>query len=146
MSRLVRANLIKVLRSGCILTEKGEGLWAELRSRLAGKARISGVGVPLGEHGFAILVRQGARRVRLGVEQRDEAIRAGAQGAIILVYQGGRLRMPGVSEDVSVDYPDLFGEVMSALGPREGDAVVIAYADDPLTAEYGALAAALSLL
>ncbi|RLI07808.1 hypothetical protein DRO32_03320 [Candidatus Bathyarchaeota archaeon] len=63
-----------------------------------------------------------------------------------LVVKGGKLRMPGVSEDVSADFPDLFEAVMRSLAPSEGDAVVVAYADDPLAAEYGALAAALSLL
>jgi len=146
LKRLMNANLVRTSPSGCMLTEEGMALWAELNARLAVRKPLEYRATSLGEHGFAVLVRDGAKKVRLGVEQRDEAVRAGARGALILVAEGGKLKMPGVSDDVRADYPELFEEIINAIGPSDGDAIVIAYADDPLVAEYGALAAALSLL
>ena len=146
LGKLAEHELVRSTRRGCELDERGRELWASLASKLAKRAKISGTPVLAHPHGFAILVKGAAEKVRLGVEQRDEAIRAGARGAVTLVLKDGKLRMPGVSDDVSHDYPDLFRAVMQELGPQEGDAVVIAYADEALAAEYGALAAALSLL
>ena len=146
LKKLVSADLVRTSRSGCVLTEEGMALWTELNARLAKRSPIARSAISLGAHGFAILVRDGAKKVRLGVEQRDEAVRAGAKGALVLIAEEGRLKMPGVSDDIRADYPDLFEEVAKSLEPEEGDAIVIAYADDPLVAEYGALAAALSLL
>ncbi len=146
LSRLGGCGLIRASRKGCELAGKGRELWRAIRSKLANETPIGKTTASPCEHCFAILVRQAAEKVKLGVEQRDEAIKAGARGALTLVVKGGKLRMPGVSEDVSADFPDLFEAVMRSLAPSEGDAVVVAYADDPLAAEYGALAAALSLL
>jgi len=145
LKRLLRAGLVRTSRSGCEITEEGRALWEELRRKLARIASVRWTG-ELGQYGVAVLVKGGASKVRLGVEQRDEAIRAGAKGALVLVLEGGRLRMPGVSEDIRVDYPELFEEITTSLEPEEGDAVVVAYADDAVSAEYGALAAALDLL
>jgi len=147
LNRLIKHGLVRTTRQGCELAERGRELWGELSSHMAKMAELGGPALPPPyTHGFAILVKRAAGKVRLGIEQRDEAIRAGARGAITLVLEGGRLRMPGVSEDVSADYPGLYRAVAESLRPDEGDVVIIAYAEDLLAAEYGALAAALSLL
>jgi len=144
IGKLSKHGLVEVTRRGCSLTERGKALWKEICSKLPKMTEIKAIPVP--GKGFAVLVRGEARNVRLGINQRDEAVRAGARGAMILVFEQGKLRMPGVSEDVSVDFPELFEEVMSVLEPKEGDVVVVAFADSDLIAEYGALAAALSFL
>jgi len=51
-----------------------------------------------------------------------------------------------ISEDVSKDFPEAYRQVMETLRPQEGDAIVIGSADEPKKAEYGALAAAWTLL
>ena len=143
LSRLSGAGLIEVSRRGCRLTEEGRALLASLRSRLVELGPM--VVRPIPAVGFAYLVRGAADKVRLGVEQRDEAVRAGAEGAMTLVFREGKLVMPGVSEDVGRDYPELW-ERLEEVGLGEGDVVVIAFAGDERRARYGALAAALTLL
>ncbi len=144
LGRLSSAGLVEVSRRGCRLTEEGLELWRSLSSRLVRLGEVERA--PVGARGFAYLVREGAGRVRLGVEQRDEAVRAGADGAITLVVREGKLVMPGISDDVDSDYPEFSEELRALARPAEGDAIVIAFAGDARLAEYGALAAALSLL
>ena len=140
------AGLVQFSRSGCALTSKGRDLWNEINSKIATKAEINKTEVTVGSHNVAILVRGAGNRVTSGVEQRDAAIKAGALGATTLVVRGGRLVIPMISEDVSKDFPEAYRQVMETLRPQEGDAIVIGSADEPRKAEYGALAAAWTLL
>ena len=144
LSRLCGAGLVEVSRRGCELTEEGRSLWSAIRSKLLRLGEIRNAPVEGG--GFAYIVKGASRKVRLGVEQRDEAIRAGARGAITLVFKDGKLIMPGISDDVRADYPELSEEIMASAELGEGDVVIVAFADDSKKAEYGALAAALTLL
>ena len=146
LDRLSERGLTRTSRRGCELTELGLALWEKIRSRLAGKAEVGEPFLSLGKHNVALLVRGGAVKVRRGIEQRDEAVRAGATGAVTLVLREGRLAIPGITDDLSSERPEAAEHIMEALGPGEGDAIVICGADDPLVAEYGALAAALTLI
>ena len=146
LDRLARAGLIRTSRRGCELTEAGRALWAEISEDLAWKTGIARSALALGEHNVAVLVRDRASKVRSGMEQRDAAVRAGARGAITMVFTGGRLAIPGISEDASSEYPSACKALLDALRPREGDVIIVCWADNALSAEYGALAAALSLL
>jgi len=146
LKRMKEAGLVQFSRSGCALTSKGRDLWNEINSKIATKAEINKTEVTVGSHNVAILVRGAGNRVTSGVEQRDAAIKAGALGATTLVVRGGRLVIPMISEDVSKDFPEAYRQVMETLRPQEGDAIVIGSADEPRKAEYGALAAAWTLL
>jgi len=146
LKRMKEAGLVQFSRSGCALTSKGRDLWNEINSKIATKAEINKTEVTVGSHNVAILVRGAGNRVTSGIEQRDAAIKAGALGATTLVVRGGRLVIPMISEDVSKDFPEAYRQVMETLRPQEGDAIVIGSADEPRKAEYGALAAAWTLL
>ena len=54
--------------------------------------------------------------------------------------------MPLVNEDVFRDVPQVRERLMSELKPGENDVIVIGSAHDKLTAEFGAIAAALETL
>ena len=94
----------------------------------------------------AILVKDAASSVKAGLEQRDAAIRVGAQGATTLIFSRGKLTMPSVKEDVFKDAPKVREMIVSRLEPQENDLIVIGSANDGLTAEFGAIAAALETL
>ena len=81
-----------------------------------------------------------------GLEQRDAAIKIGALGATTLVFSRGKLNMPGIEEDAFKGDPRIRVELISKLQPRENDVIIIGSANDKLTAEYGAIAAALETL
>ena len=49
----------------------------------------------LGKHNCAVLVKGMAHRIKMGCEQRDEAVRAGAVGATTLFVKDGQIVFPG---------------------------------------------------
>ncbi len=91
------------------------------------------------------MIKGGAEFVRKGLEERDMAIVGGAKGASLFVMENEELWMPGL-ENVSEKYPDVADEIFSKLEVCDGDVVLLAWADDRFSAEYGALNATLYLL
>ena len=139
LDRLKGRGLVTSSRGGHALTAKGR--------RWLGKpleyVRVDAGNLTVGEVDVATIVRGAAKKVKRGIEQRDEAIKAGADGATVLVFKTGRLQ-----------FPDLFLKIdkkveralVETLRPREGDVIVIGTAEDTFSAEAGARAAARTLL
>jgi len=146
IERLKTAHLISVSKRGCSLTEKGKKIWHEFESIFPQKTNLERNELALADCNVAVQIRGGGDRVRTGVEQRDAAVIVGAKGATTLVFKGKKLVMPNVSEDVSHDFPVAFRQITVLLKLRENDAVVIGSADTWSRAEYGALAAAWTLI
>jgi len=146
IERLKAAHLISVSKKGCSLTEKGKKIWNEFESIFPQKNNLEKNELALADCNVAVQIRGGGDRVRTGVEQRDAAVIAGAKGAATLVFKGNKLVMPNVSEDVSQDFPIVFRQITALLRLKENDAVVIGSADTWSRAEYGALAAAWTLI
>lgn len=146
LNRLKEAGLIVISKKGCAFTAKGNGLWKELESVFVKKACLQRNELVLTKCNVAVQLRGLGNKVRTGLEQRDAAIMAGAKGATTLVYRKGKLIMPNMSEDISHDYPLVFKQLTSLLDLRENDAVAIGGADSLDKAEYGAYAAAWTLI
>jgi hypothetical protein len=94
IERLKAQGLIAVDRAGCALTKKGEEAWHALHAVFPRKTAIGRSKLTLGSFNVAILVKEGAGKVRSGMEQRDAALIAGAKGATTLQYSSGRLMVP----------------------------------------------------
>ncbi len=147
LTRLKREGYIEISASGCALTGKGERAYSELKSSISETMGLRQTPLTVGEHQVAIAVRGAARRVTNGIEQRDAAIKAGADGATTFVIQSQKFRVPGGSKDCERDYPgDVWGRLRDNLKPSEGDAVIICGSSDDQHSRVGALSAALSLL
>ncbi len=99
----------------------------------------------LGTETVAVLVRGHKNRVKIGVEQRDAAVRVGADGATTILVQGGDLWVP---PDFCLDKerPDFAAELRDIFSVREGDVIIIGTGADYHKAEDGALAAAFELI
>ncbi len=145
LSRLKEEGLIRSDRTGCYLTQKAQPIYEDLSANMTQPKPIDVSSTWPYLSNVAIIVRSAADRVGRGIEQRDSAIRAGARGAMTLVYKGGRLLMPGIS-DVSTEYPDFAERVLEQLHPNDYDVIIIVGADNRLEAENGAIAAALVTL
>ena len=146
LTRLKDEGLIEVVgREGCRLTQKGETIYRELEKTIRDIGELK-LELPWNyPSNYAIVVKNRAGLVRKGLEQRDEAIRAGARAAIILTYQDDRLMMPGIT-DLMEEHPSFASSIIEAISPEDGDVIIIVGADDPLSARHGALAAAETLL
>jgi len=146
IERLKTAHLISVSKKGCSLTEKGKKIWNEFKSIFPRKTNLERNELALADCNVAVQIRDGGERVRTGVEQRDAAVMIGAKGATTLVFKGKKLVMPNMSDDVCRDFPIVFRQIMTFLNLKENDAIVIGSADTWSKAEYGALAAAWTLI
>ena len=146
VKHLRKEGLVDVTKSGIALSESGRKLLSNLRSRIGKEIEIPKSALTVGSINIAILVRHAADAVAYGLEQRDTAIKTGASGATTLVFSGNMLTMPGTSEDVFQDIQPIRDMLISKLKPKENDVIIIGSADDKLSAEFGANAAALKLL
>jgi 5,10-methenyltetrahydromethanopterin hydrogenase len=70
----------------------------------------------------------------------------GARGATTIMLKSRRLVIPSVSENVAKDFPKAANQAIRLLQPSENDVIIIVSADNLEKAEYGALAAAWTLL
>jgi predicted transcriptional regulator len=146
VERLKDADLVSTSRKGCSLTVKGEKVWSEFQSTFPQKIKLTENKLTSAECNVAVQVSGGGNRVRAGLEQRDAAMIAGARGAITIIFKKQKLFIPTISEDLSRDFPDAFGQITELLKLKENDAVVVGNADNWNQAEYGALAAAWTLI
>jgi predicted transcriptional regulator len=146
IERLKDADLVSTSRKGCSLTTKGEKVWSEFQSTFPQKINLDQNELTLADCNIALQVSGGGNRLRAGLEQRDAAIITGARSAITIVFKKQKLIIPAISEDVARDFPSVFRQITGLLRLKENDAVVIGSADNWSQAEYGAWAAAWSLI
>ena len=141
LSRLQDMGLIEISRPGVTLSSAGLEYLNAVTRVLMWKP-LPDTEITVDEINWAVLVRGVSNRVRLGVEQRDQALIHGATGATTMVYHQESWVLPGIDEEVE-------GQILRSLSefePDENDVAVIGTSGDGFTAIIGALAAALDLL
>jgi len=139
LDRLKDGGYVSSTPQGHILTEDGQ---RELEGR-AGKVLETHVGdLTVGEVDVAVLVEGASGKVDIGIEQRDEAIKAGAKGATTLTFRDGHLQL--LNSEMSID-EEIKSKLLEFFKPSEGDVIVIGTAETGEDAERGALAAAESI-
>lgn len=137
--QLKKRGLITSSRGGHVLTSKGRRVLGEPLEFI----QLDAGGMTVGEIDIATIVRGAAAKVKKGIEQRDEAIKAGADGATVLVFRKGKLLFPDGFLKVEKKPTET---LMKVFNPREGDVIIIGSARDAVKAEEGAKAAARTLL
>ena len=146
IKRLKDSNLIEISKNGCHLTNFGKDFWKKFKEKIPKKVFLEKNEFSLAEYTVAVLIRKCGDKVRIGMQQRDAAIMAGAEGATTLVVKDGKIILPGVSDDVAKDYPVAYRQIVELLKPEHDDVVIVGTGETKEKAEYGALAAALTLL
>ncbi|HXZ98517.1 MAG TPA: DUF4443 domain-containing protein [Candidatus Acidoferrum sp.] len=146
IDRLLDARLIEISRSGCELTRSGHSILNELNRRLGTRTKVPRSSVTVGIYNFGILVKGVANMVKSGIEQRDAAVRAGADGAVTFVVKHGELVMPPAADSKMRRRASNAKKIQETFRPQDSDAIIIAGADSEQNAEEGARAAAWTLL
>ena len=145
IKRMRENDLILIQPDGCRLSRKGAREFLKLKEKIPWSSPVEAKSLRIGEECAAVLVRGAGKNVRKGIEQRDAAVRVGANGAFTALFAKGGFTIPGEGTDCEKDGPrGLWSEARSA-GPREGDVLIIVGADSEEAAELGTLAAALTL-
>jgi Mn-dependent DtxR family transcriptional regulator len=145
LSRLVKAKIVNVTNEGCMLTSKGLKIYKQISSILIEVGELD-IEIPWDQPcNYAVVLKKRSHLVKKGLEQRDAAIRAGAEAALVMTYLDNELHMPGVSI-LSEERPDFASQIIEKIKPEENDVIIIAGAKEYKKAKYGALAAAQTLL
>lgn len=97
---------------------------------------IRGISLFPNKEVIAIKIKNPAKAVN-EVVLRDEAVKNGAEGALILKYDKNL-------KFYDSDYEENLSEIENKLELSKNDMVIVAYADSCKLAEYGAIAAAIS--
>jgi len=146
IDRLLDARLIKISKLGCELMGSGHSILNELNAKLGTKKKVARSSVTVGNYNFGILVKGAANRIKSGIEQRDAAVRVGANGAVTFVVKHGELIMPPPAGSVTKGQENAARAIKEAFEPHENDVIIIAGGDSEQYAEEGAMAAAWVLI
>ena len=140
---LLEKKMVRVKRAGVVLSAKGR---RHLDGAGISMAEVDAGMLTLGPVDAAVHLKGNASNVNTGLEQRDEAIKAGAMGATTVVCRGKQPRLVAVKDiDLDKDYKAVAGQLRESFLLEAGDVVVISTARDKTSAENGAVAAAFSL-
>lgn len=140
LDKMMKEGSIESSRLGITITDRGR---RKLDTSGIDVRQVDLSDLTLGKFNCAVLIKGMATRVRMGCEQRDEAVRAGAVGATTLVVEKGRIVFPGDEE-----FPEqiLVAPLRNYFRMDDGDVIVIGSAFSYDAAERGAVTAALSLI
>lgn len=139
LDRMAKEGCIELTKRGTAITQRGRDKYLGFGVTLIDIGMIEG---SIGRFDCAILVMGRAGVITTGAEQRDEAVRAGAENAIILVGRNGKIVFPDDDR-----YPDQVAMhfVREVFGVQDGDVIIIGGASSYEKAEKGAVSAALAL-
>jgi len=101
VKRLKNNKLIESSTKGNILTKKGNELLKKTLMKISKPIEVDISDYTVGKYNTAILVKNSSKEVKFGVEQRDEAIKIGADGATTLICSNGKLIFPGCNRNIT---------------------------------------------
>ena len=134
--------MIDVKQTGVKIAAKGHEFLSKLPIYME---RVEPTDSTLGERSAAVLVKGQSKKIKMGVEQRDSAIKAGAEGATTIIVSGGQLVVPP-DYDLDKERPEFAETLRRLLAVSEGDVIIIGTSKTYDMAEDGALAAAFELI
>ena len=144
IKHLKMQGLIETSNIGTKMTAKGKSVYKGLLSAIPAEMSLPKCSIALSRFNYAVLVREFGFAVRLGIEQRDAAIKMGATGATTLLFKENKFVMPANNNDSLKKEQDVRRMLVEKLNPKDGDVIIIGSADsDEKTAELGAKNAAL---
>ena len=146
LKRLKNGGIIHSSRRGFSFSEDGKKLFSDLRSKLSEEVDIPSSPLTVGSFNIGILVRDSARAVGSGIEQRDTAIKSGASGATTLIFSNKKLSLPRGEKNISESMPELHDKLMIQFNPKENDVIIVGCGENRELAEIGVKMAAIKLL
>lgn len=141
VKRLKMNKLIKPSTKGHVLTEKGNELLKKILMKISKPIEIDTSECTIGKYNTAILVKDSSKKVKFGIEQRDEAIKIGADGATTLVCNNNRLIFPGCNRKIT----ELEKTLRNHFKVENGDVIIIGSGSTKKISEEASIKVALSL-
>ncbi|HLC48026.1 MAG TPA: DUF4443 domain-containing protein [Candidatus Norongarragalinales archaeon] len=145
LAHFSKNRLVRITKRGCTLTERGEAVFQYVRRTVLKVSGVRGSPITFNHPAFGIHLSPLSKKVRKGLEERDEAIRAGAEGATVLILKKGRFAFPG-SEGNDFVRGEVAKELKEEFNAHDGDVLILSYSRNGLSAERGAWSAAMHLM
>jgi predicted transcriptional regulator len=146
LKHLKNEGIIESSRSGILFSEAGKKLFSDLRSKLSEGLEVPSSPLTVGSFNIGVLVRDSAKAVGSGMEQRDTAIKSGALGATTLIFSSNKLSLPTGEENLCESMPELHDKLVTQFKPKENDVIIVGCGENRELAEIGAKMAAIKLL
>lgn len=144
ISHMKKSGYVDSIKSGTFLLEKGHKLIDQISQHLPAEIKFNETKyLPLFNH--AILLKNGAHYVVDGMQQRDFAIRKGAQTTLTIMYQKGQFLLAVKEKPYLIDDEKLERN-LNKLHPENDDVMIIASANSEIVAEMAAKSSALYTL
>jgi len=137
---LKEKNFIMPTKNGHILTSNGNEMIDKFLKFCSFPFKIS---LPdmTDKKCVSIILKNASKKIKNGITERDIAVKEGCDGAFIFVYENNEFKFPNVNISVH-DFPASY-EVLNDLARKneikEGDVLVVCFADDYITAEKGVI-------
>lgn len=147
LERLAEQRIISVTDAGVQLSQEGKKNLHKFLRQLSIKKilPLEASGLVGGSTAVGVHLT-GAYKVGItGIPQRDEAIKAGADGSITIAVQHGKLTIPPDNKSIAELSPKENDRLHDKFNPSDNDLIIIGFGKDAGRALSGALAAILSL-
>ena len=128
--------LESAVAAGHKLTNEGEKFLKNLHNFVLGPKIIDGKELTIGNKDIAVLVRDAANNLKVGIEERDAAIKIGSLGVSVLIFKNNELKFPRESE-LKVNNDSLY----KSFEFKEDDVLIIGTDNTYDKAENAAIAA-----
>jgi len=140
VKRLKKNKLIEPSTKGNLLTKKGNDLLKKILTKISRPIEIDMTDYTVGKFNTAILVKNSSKKVRFGIEQRDEAIKIGADGATTLICSDNKLVFPGLDRNIV----NLEKTLRKFFKFENGDVIIIGSGSTKKISEEASIKVALS--
>ncbi len=146
IGHLKQDNLVDSIRAGTYLTSKGEKFVKKISDVIASQCTIESCNIVRQKHNHVVLIKNRAKMISTGMDQRDFAILYGAKSATTLLFQNEHFMFPNENKDALMDDSKTKKILLDKLIPEEGDIIIIASSDDSFVSEISAINSALLTL
>lgn len=126
---------------GHSLSDKGKKFVARAYKFISGPKIINIKRLTIGDKNVAVLIRNCADRIKLGINERDAAIKIGSLGVTTLIFKDNELKFPNQPK-FKVKNKELY----KMFELKEGDVLIIGTDNNYNGAENAAIAAVLNLV
>lgn len=143
LKKLKKEGYISSVKQGHALTDEGRMFLDGLLVKFTQPKVFDSFDLACGSPKSAAIIHNASAKIKKGIDERDAAVKAGADGALILVYKDGKLRFP--SDDGGLEELSETRGKLEQLKLEEGDVVAVSFGKDAASAEDGVLAVILEL-
>ena len=91
-----------------------------------------------------VLLKKADKNIKISFEQRDIAVKQGAEGAVILRFDK-ELYIPDADINFKESYKKAYDEILKCFDFKKGDILIICFAGSSGNSENGALEIALTM-